>query len=210
MTALILVDLQNDFLPGGAIAVPKGDTVIPLANQLQGSFRWVVATQDWHPANHKSFAANHPGRKPGDLIKFKKHSQILWPTHCVQNTRGAELSSSLMLSRVNRVFKKGTDAEMDSYSGFFDNSHEQTTGLHNYLREKAITTVYLLGLATDYSVKHTALDAVDLGFKTFLVEDACRGMNFHPHDTAAAIEEMNIVGVAVVQSRELLGLQGRI
>jgi nicotinamidase/pyrazinamidase len=206
MSALILVDLQNDFLPGGALAIPQGDAVLPLANQLQlqGNFRCVVATQDWHPANHKSFATNHPGRKPGDIVKLRNGPQTLWPTHCVQNTRGAELASNLMLNRVNRIFKKGTDAEIDSYSGFFDNGHEQPSGLHTYLREKRIAKVYVLGLATDYCVKYTALDAVDLGFKTFLIEDACRGVNLRPDDISRAIEEMKGAGVIVVHSREFL------
>jgi nicotinamidase/pyrazinamidase len=204
MTALILVDLQNDFLPGGALAVPHGDPVIPLANQLQGAFKLVVATQDWHPANHGSFAASHPGKKPGDVILLKKLPQRLWPVHCVQNTRGAQLAPGLMLGHVNKVFRKGTDADIDSYSGFFDNGHLRATGLGDYLREKKVTDVYVMGLATDYCVKFTALDAVGLGFKTFLIEDACRGVNLQPDDIKNAVEEMKRAGVTVVHSRELL------
>src|SRR5258708_5026703 len=157
MKALILVDLQNDFLPSGALPVPRGDAVIPLANQLQGAFKLVVATQDWHPANHRSFAANHPGKQPGDVIELRKIKQILWPVHCVQHTNGAEFHSSLRLNHVNKVFKKGTDTEIDSYSGFFDNGHLRATGLGDYLKEKKVTEVYILGLATDYCVKFTAL-----------------------------------------------------
>src|SRR5258707_9795427 len=132
MNALILVDIQNDFLPGGALAVPEGDFMVPVVNALQPRFDLVVATQDWHPANHGSFAANHPGKKPGDVVQLKKLAQILWPVHCVQNTRGAEFAPTLMLNRVNKVFKKGTDADIDSYSGFFDNGHSRDTGLAAY------------------------------------------------------------------------------
>jgi nicotinamidase/pyrazinamidase len=203
MKALILVDIQNDFLPGGALAVPNGDSVIPLANQLEGAFKLVVATQDWHPANHGSFAANHPGRHPGEVIQLKKLPQILWPVHCVQNTRGAELAPSLRLNRVNKVFKKGTDADIDSYSAFFDNGHLRATGLAEYLKEKKVTDVYVLGLATDYCVKFTALDAVGLGFKTWLIEDACRGVDLKPGDVQKAIEEMKEAGVKVVKSKDV-------
>jgi nicotinamidase/pyrazinamidase len=203
MTALVLVDLQNDFLPGGALAVPSGDAVIPLANQAQGSFKLVLATQDWHPVNHKSFAANHAGGKPGQSIMLKKIRQTLWPVHCVQHTRGAELVPGLSLARVNKVFRKGMDAEVDSYSGFFDNGHEHATGLHEYLREKKVTDVYILGLATDYCVKFTALDAIELGFKTHLLEDACRGVNLKPDDATSAVQEMKAAGVHVTKTTEL-------
>jgi nicotinamidase/pyrazinamidase len=204
MNALILVDLQNDFLPGGALAVPNGDAVIPLANQLQGAFKLVVATQDWHPANHSSFAANHPGRRPGEVVQLKKRAQILWPVHCVQNTHGAELASRLMRSRINKVFRKGTDADIDSYSGFFDNGHLRATGLGEYLKEKKVEDVYVLGLATDYCVKFTALDAVELGFRTHLIEDACRGVKLKPNDVKDAIETMKKSGVTVVTSSEVM------
>ncbi len=208
MKTLILVDLQNDFLPGGALAVPNGDAVIPLANQLQGAFKLVVATQDWHPANHSSFAANHPGRKPGEVVQLKKRSQLLWPTHCVQNTHGAELAPGLMRNRINKVFKKGIDTDIDSYSGFFDNGHQRATGLGEFLREKKVKDVYVLGLATDYCVNFTALDAVELGFHTHLVEDACRGVNLKPDDVKNAIEAMKKAGVIVVKSEQLLTGKG--
>ena len=204
MKALILVDLQNDFLPGGALAVPQGDAVIPLANQLQGCFKLAVATQDWHPPNHGSFAANHPGRKVGDVVKLAKLEQVLWPVHCVQNTRGAEFAPGLIRARINRVFKKGTDPLLDSYSGFFDNGHQSATGLNAYLKDRDVTDVYVLGLATDYCVKFTALDAVGLGFRTFLVEDACRGVELKPGDVASAIDEMRAAGVTLVRSQDLL------
>jgi nicotinamidase/pyrazinamidase len=209
MNALLLVDLQKDFLPGGAIPVPHGEAVLPLANQLQGAFKLVVATQDWHPANHKSFVSNHPGRKSGDTAILKKLPQLLWPMHCVQNTRGAELSPGLMLNRVNKVVHKGTDAEIDGYSAFFDSGHTHATGLHEYLQDKRVTEVYVLGLGTELCVKATALDAMALGFKTYLIEDACRSFNQKPDDGKAAIEELRMTGVTMIQSRSLLAMTAR-
>jgi nicotinamidase/pyrazinamidase len=200
MDALILVDLQNDFLPGGALAVPHGDEVIAVANRLQAGFPLVVATQDWHPRDHGSFAANHAGRKPGDLIELNGEAQVLWPVHCVQNTTGAEFARELDRKRVARVFPKGTDPGIDSYSGFFDNGHRKTTGLGHYLRERGVTDVYVLGLATDYCVKFTALDAAALAFKTHLVVDGCRGVDLKPGDSTRAIEEMGAAGVYVTRS----------
>src|SRR5512147_565922 len=175
MKCLILVDLQNDFLPGGALAVPEGDKVIPVVNKLQPMFPLVVATQDWHPANHGSFATNHPGRKVFEQIVLNGLPQTLWPVHCVQGTRGAELAAALNRERIAKVFPKGTDPGIDSYSGLFDNGHRKSTGLGEWLKEQGVTHVYVCGLATDYCVKFTALDAAQMGFKTWLVEDACRG-----------------------------------
>jgi nicotinamidase/pyrazinamidase len=203
MKALILEDIQNDFLPGGALAVPNGDQVIPLANHLQQRFPLVIATQDWHPANHCSFAASHPGKKMFDEIELNGLPQTLWPVHCVQNTLGAELAAALRRDLITRVFQKGTDPRIDSYSSFFDNGHVRATGLGEWLRSKGIAEVYVCGLATDYCVKFTALDAVKLGFKTNLIEDACRGVNLCPSDMADAIAEMRQAGVRVLQSVEL-------
>src|SRR4051812_1540671 len=166
MNALILVDLQNDFVPGGALAVPEGDSIIPLINQLQPRFDIVIATQDWHPADHGSFAANHPGRRVHEVIDLAGLPQVLWPVHCVQNTPGAALVSSLDTSRIARVFQKGTDPAIDSYSGFFDNGHRKSTGLGDFLRDQGVKRVYVCGLATDYCVEFTALDAKQLGFDT--------------------------------------------
>ncbi len=197
MKALILVDLQNDFCPGGALAVPEGDQVIPLANELQKQFDLVVATQDWHPRDHASFASNHPGRKIGDVIELDGLPQVLWPDHCVQNTPGAELVASLDKTNIARVFQKGTDRCIDSYSGFFDNGHRKATGLGNYLKSKGVTEVYVCGLATDYCVKFTALDAVQLRFKTHLYANASRGVDLKPGDVDRAIEDMKQAGVEV-------------
>src|SRR5205807_6303994 len=153
MKALILVDIQNDFLPGGALAVPEGDSVIPVANKLQSAFPLVVATQDWHPANHGSFAANHRGRKPLEQIELNGLPQTLWPVHCVQGTRGAELAATLEHKRIAKIFLKGTDAGIDSYSGLFDNGHRKSTGLGEWLKAKGVTEVFACGLATDYCIK---------------------------------------------------------
>jgi nicotinamidase/pyrazinamidase len=203
MNALIMVDIQNDFVPGGALAVQEGDKIVPLVNQLQSRFDLVVATQDWHPANHGSFAANHPGKQPGDVVELDGLPQVLWPDHCVQNTIGADFAPGLATSNVARVFRKGTEAGIDSYSGFFDNGHRKATGLGDWLKAKGVTDVYVCGLATDYCVKFTALDAVQLGFNTHLIEDACRGVNLKDGDVGNAMEEMRRAGVAVVNSKTI-------
>lgn len=204
MKALILVDIQNDFLPGGALAVPEGDAIIPIANKLQPIFPLVVATQDWHPVNHGSFAVNHPGRKVFEQIDLNGLPQTLWPVHCVQNTSGAALASSLQQDGITMVFQKGTDPGIDSYSGLFDNGQRKSTGLGEWLEAQGVTEVYICGLATDYCVKFTALHAAQFGFKTYLVEDASRGVNLRVNDVAVAIDEMKRTGVTVVQSADLL------
>jgi nicotinamidase/pyrazinamidase len=204
MKALILVDLQNDFLPTGALPVPKGDEVVAVANRVQPLFSLIVATQDWHPAGHGSFAARHPGRKPGDLGELGGLPQVLWPTHCVEHTTGAAFAPGLDTKKIAQVFPKGTDPEIDSYSGFFDNGHRKTTGLGDFLHGRGVTDVYVLGLATDYCVKATALDARRIGFATHLVVDGCRGVNLHAGDVDRAIEEMRAAGVRVLTSAELL------
>lgn len=204
MKALILVDIQNDFLPGGALAVPDGDKVIPVANRLQPLFSLVVATQDWHPVNHGSFAASHPGKNIFEHIHLNGLPQTLWPVHCVENAKGAALAAGLNRERIAKVFPKGTDVGVDSYSGLFDNGRRKSTGLGEWLKERGVTDVFVCGLATDYCVKFTALDAVQMGFKTHLIEDASRGVNLQPDDVKNAIAEMKRAGVMVVQSAELL------
>ena len=201
--ALILVDIQNDFIPGGSLAVAGGDEVVPVANRLQPLFDLVVATQDWHPQSHGSFASNHPGRKPGERIELAGLPQVLWPDHCVQGSRGAEFHRDLDLSRVAKVFRKGTDPAIDSYSGFFDNGHRKATGLGDYLRDEKVMDVYVMGLATDYCVKWTALDAIQLGFRTHLIEDGSRGVELSKGDVAAAIDEVRRAGGDIVRSDEV-------
>lgn len=208
-SALILVDIQNDFLPGGALAVPAGDEVIPVANRLIEKFDHVIATQDWHPADHKSFASQHSGREVGQVIELNGLEQILWPDHCVQETHGAKFADSLNRDDRVHVFPKGTDREIDSYSGFFDNGKRKATGLADHLHAESITRVYILGLATDYCVKFTALDAKQLGFDTFLVEDGCRGVDLNAGDSSEAIREMQAAGIVTVQSETLIAELGK-
>jgi nicotinamidase/pyrazinamidase len=203
--ALVLVDLQNDFLPGGALAVAEGDTAVTVAQALLPLFAndFVVATQDWHPADHGSFAANHPGKKPGEVIELAGLRQVLWPVHCVQHTRGAEFASSLPRQRIDQVVQKGTDPAIDSYSGFFDNGHRRATGLHDLLQQRGIGKLFILGLATDYCVKFTVLDARELGYQVHLVTDGCRGVNLSPGDTEAAVEQMRQAGAGLTTSAAL-------
>ena len=203
--ALVLVDLQNDFIPGGSLAVRDGDAVIPVANAVQKKKKWevIAATQDWHPKDHGSFASNHPGKHPGDMIELGGLPQVLWPDHCVQGSRGAQFHPVLDRSRVTKVFRKGTDREIDSYSTFFDNAHRKSTGLGEWLKEQKVTDVYLMGLATDYCVKYSALDAVHLGFKTHVILDGCRGVELNPGDTKVAVDEMKKAGVKILTSGQL-------
>ena len=204
MNCLILVDIQTDFLPGGALAVPDGDKVIPVANRLQAAFPLVVATQDWHPADHGSFAANHPGKNVFEQIDLNGLPQTLWPVHCVQGTLGAELAPGLQRERIAKIFTKGTDTGIDSYSGLFDNGHRKSTGLGEWLKAKGVMEVFVCGLATDYCVKFTALDAAQMGFKTYFIEDASRGVNLQPEDVKNAVAEINRAGIIICRSYELL------
>ncbi|MGK0389616.1 MAG: nicotinamidase/pyrazinamidase [Maribacter sp.] len=203
MKALILVDLQYDFCLHGALAVEGGDQLIPIANELMSHFDLVVATQDWHPANHGSFAANHPWRKPGQVIELNGLSQILWPIHCVQGSFGAEFVQELNTDKIDKVFPKGTDVGIDSYSGFFDNGHRKSTGMGDFLQQKDVKEVYVMGLATDYCVKFTALDAAELGFETYLISDATKGVNIKPDDVENAFQEMKKQGIQFITSKEI-------
>jgi nicotinamidase/pyrazinamidase len=203
MSALIIVDLQNDFLPGGALPVPHGDEVIPFANELQRQFDLVVATKDWHPPDHGSFAANHPGKKPGDRVILDEIEQILWPVHCVQNTPGAEFAHSFDTGRIAHVFHKGIERNIDSYSTFFDNAHRRHTGLADYLKTRSIKDIYLMGLALDYCVKYSALDARHLGLNAHVILDGCRGIELEAGDIDRALEEMKRAGAIILKSGDL-------
>ena len=202
MRAFILVDIQNDFCPGGALEVPGGDEIIPVVNGLQKKFELVVATGDWHPPGHISFASTH-GKKVGEAIRTNGIEQVLWPDHCVQNTWGAEFRSSLDTSGISRVFLKGTDPQIDSYSGFFDNQHLRSTGLEDYLKDNKVRAIYIAGLATNVCVQFTALDGVELGFETLVIEDACRGVELEPGDIDRAWENMRASGVKIIKSMDL-------
>jgi nicotinamidase/pyrazinamidase len=174
MKALLIVDIQNDFLPNGALAVPEGDQIIPVVNSIIEKFPLVVATQDWHPANHGSFASTHPGKQPFDMGELSGMPQVLWPDHCVQGSDGAAFSNKLNTNALEAIIRKGTDAAIDSYSGFFDNGKLKSTGLADYMKGRGVDEVYIVGLAADYCVGFTALDAIEAGFKVFVVEDATR------------------------------------
>ncbi|MGK0187869.1 MAG: nicotinamidase/pyrazinamidase [Verrucomicrobiales bacterium] len=197
MNALIIVDIQNDFLPGGALAVPDGDTIIPVVNGLMERHDLVVATQDWHPAEHGSFAENHEGAEPGMVIDLNGLDQILWPVHCVQASAGAEFADGLETAKFDAIFQKGTDPGIDSYSGFFDNGKRKSTGLADWLRQRNVDEVTVVGLATDYCVRFTAEDAAAEGFRTVVVKAATKGVELQPGDVAKAIESMEKCGIRV-------------
>lgn len=203
MKALLLIDLQNDFCTGGALEVKDGDQVIPVANALMEKFDLVIATQDWHPATHGSFAANHPWRHPGQVIDLNGLDQILWPIHCVQNSFGAEFVKDLKTDHITKVFTKGTDPGIDSYSGFFDNGKLKSTGLDDYLKEKGVDSIYVAGLAQDYCVKFTVLDGLELGYNVYVIKDGTRAVNLNPEDGQQAFDEMEAKGAVLVNAEEV-------
>jgi nicotinamidase/pyrazinamidase len=201
--ALILVDLQYDFCPGGALAVARGDETIDVANRVMPAFEVVVATQDWHPRDHGSFAANHKKRQPYEVIELHGLPQTLWPVHCVQGTRGAELHDRLDRAKIDCVFPKGTDPAVDSYSGFWDNGRRRSTGMGDWLRAQDVTSVAVLGLATDYCVKFTVLDARTDGFAVTVLADGCRAVELAAGDGARALDAMRAAGATIADSTEL-------
>lgn len=194
--ALIVIDVQNDFCPGGALAVAGGDEIISRINGLMGDFATVVLTQDWHPADHASFAANHPGAAPFSLTTMPYGPQVLWPTHCVQGTKGADFHADLRTDPAHLVIRKGFRPQIDSYSAFFENDHSTATGLDGYLRSRGVTDVTLVGLATDYCVAYSALDAARLGFRATVLEGACRAIDLNG-SLAEARDKMRAAGVAL-------------
>lgn len=201
--ALILVDLQNDFLPGGALGVPDGDAVIPVANDIMKRFDLVVASQDWHPPDHGSFASQYKGKKPGQFVELNGLNQILWPDHCVWETRGAQFSPGLATEGIARVFRKGMDREVDSYSCFFDNDHRKDTGLGDYLKTRQVEAITIMGLATDYCVKYSVLDACQLGLKVKVLHEGVRGVEIAPGDCQKAFEEMLRAGAVIARLKDL-------
>ncbi len=201
--ALLLVDLQNDFMPNGALAVPRGDELIPIANKLSPLFKTVIATQDWHPADHISFAESHPGTKIGDVIDCYNEPQILWPVHCVQNSHGADFAAGLDTKHFH-IFHKGIETGIESYSPFYDNLKMRSTGLEEFLTENEITDLYIGGLATDYCVLYAVRDARDFDFNVFVVKDMCRGIDAQPGDCEKAFKEMTERGAILITSQELI------
>lgn len=205
MKALLIVDMQYDFLPGGALGVQGGDQIVPIINQLQEKFDFIVATQDWHPADHGSFATNYQGKNPGDYVQLGNEQQVLWPVHCVQESKGAMFHQDLDQSKWRKIFKKGTNSYVDSYSGFFDNDRRQDTGLSKFLADNGVEEVVVTGIATDYCVKFTVLDAIKEGFEATVVKDATKAVNLKPDDFDLAIKEMVKAGAEVVHSNKFLG-----
>lgn len=199
-TALIVIDVQNDFCPGGALAVPGGDEIVPLVNTLMGRFPLVVATQDWHPPGHASFASSHPGKNPFDTIVMGEGMQTLWPDHCVQGTPGAELHPALDPRPPALVLRKGMDPLVDSYSAFRDNDRRCVTGLHGYLQARSVRTLFLCGLATDYCVHYTAVDARELDYDVSIIIDACRAIDAPTGSAARRLDELRRAGVVIVNA----------
>jgi nicotinamidase/pyrazinamidase len=198
MKTLIIIDAQNDFMPGGPLEVAKGDKIIPVINQIQKKFDLVIATQDWHPENHISFASNHKDKKPFDKIEWQGMEQVLWPDHCVQNTKGADFHPALNMKKVEAVFRKGMDREIDSYSGFYDNGHKKNTGLAGYLRARQADELYFCGLAADVCVQFSIKDALKEGFSATLLEDATRPIDEKEFEKIK--NELKKKGCNIVQS----------
>jgi nicotinamidase/pyrazinamidase len=199
MQCLIVVDVQNDFCPGGALAVPKGDEVVPVINRLGARFENVVLTQDWHPRDHASFASSHPGKKPFETIDLPYGTQVLWPDHCVQSTRGAAFHEKLDLEKAQLVIRKGFHRDIDSYSAFLEADRKTTTGLAGYLKERGLKSLFVCGLATDFCVAWTALDARKAGFAVSMIEDACRAIDLEG-SLERAWAEMAAAGVKRISS----------
>lgn len=202
MKTLIIIDAQNDFMPGGSLAVPEGDAIVPVINEIMPKYDLVLATQDWHPANHKSFASNHPGKETFEKIDLNGTEQILWPDHCVKGSQGAEIHKDLNLKPVSAIFRKGTDTEVDTYSGFYDNNRVHSTGLAGYLREKNADELHFCGLAADICVYFTLKDASDEGFKVKLIEDAVRPLD--KEEFKKQKKELSEKGVRFIKSRDVL------
>lgn len=202
--ALIIIDVQKDFCPGGALAVNDGDAVVPVINRIAPQFHLVVATQDWHPQGHASFASSHKGRAPFDSITLDGIEQTLWPDHCVVGTPGAQFHHDLELSRINLILRKGSNKNIDSYSAFLENDRATVTGLRGYLRDHGIDSVTIAGLATDYCVYFSATDARDLGFRTRVMLDACRGIDTPPGSLDKTLKTMKGRGIELITSGDIL------
>lgn len=202
-SAFLIVDMQNDFMPGGALGIPDADQIIPIINTLIPHFPLVIASQDWHPPDHVSFAENHSGKKIGDVITVRHTKQVLWPVHCVRSSYGAEIIHTLKKSAIASYFYKGTDKNIDGYSAFFDNAHLKSTGLTDYLKSRGIHDIYIAGVATDYCVLYSTLDALNLGFTVFVIKDACRSIDLHSHDGERAFVTMVEKGAKIVLSSDI-------
>lgn len=203
MKALLVIDIQNDFCPGGALAVPNGDSIIPTVNQLIEKFDHIIQTQDWHPEGHHSFASSHANKNPYDSIELDYGTQVLWPNHCIQGTKGAEFHPDLNTLKTQVIIRKGFRKEIDSYSTFFENDQKTSTGLTGYLKQRGITELYAVGLATDFCVKWSVLDGINEGFSMHIIKDAVQGIDLNG-SLDEAWDEMNIAGVNITSSTDLL------
>ncbi len=201
--ALIIIDVQNDFCPGGTLAVPEGDKIIPIINKSSEKFKKAVATQDWHPEGHMSFAVNHPGKKVYDVIEYKGVEQVLWPSHCVSGTPGAEFHPDLDTENVDLILRKGSNPEIDSYSAFQENDKKTLTGLEGYLKILNVKKTYFCGLALDYCVFYSAMDSKRCGFETYVIIDATRGIDSPEENIDKVLREMKKFGIKVINSKDL-------
>jgi nicotinamidase/pyrazinamidase len=201
MKTLIIIDVQNDFMPGGSLSVPDGDKIVPIINKIQNKFDLIVASQDWHPADHVSFASNHNGKSVYDEVEILGKPQTLWPDHCVQDTEGANFHHSLETKKWEAIFRKGTDKQIDSYSAFYDNGHLKSTGLAGYLKEKGASQIYLCGLAADICVYYSLYDAFKEGFACFFIEDASKPLDVNHLEKLK--EEIRYLGIQIVSSEEI-------
>lgn len=202
--ALLLIDLQNDFMPGGALGVRDGFSIVPVINNLLSKqFDDIIASKDWHPATHKSFVSNHENAHVGDIIALQKGIQILWPPHCIQHTFGSEFVSGWRCGKVKKIIYKGIDENIDSYSAFYDNCHLKSTHLDEYLKNQGITDLYFAGIATDYCIKYSVLDALILGYNVYVIKDGCRAVGLKEDDEADAFSLMNTTGAYIIHSDEI-------
>lgn len=202
MKTLVIIDVQNDFIPGGSLAIDNGDRIIPVINQLQEKFDLIIATQDWHPKDHMSFASNHSDKRPFEKAVVQGMEETLWPDHCVQGTQGAEFHPELYTNRIAAIFRKGMDPQVDSYSGFYDNHHKISTGLSGYLREKGVTKLHFCGLAADICVYFTIKDAISEGFSAILIDDASQPLNSDDYESIK--KRLAAKGVKIKNSQEII------
>ena len=193
MKALIIIDVQNDFLPGGSLEVKDGDKIITLINKIMDNYGHIIATKDWHPLNHVSFASNHPGKNIGDVVKVNNLDQILWPEHCIQKSKGSDFPLNLDFKAINKIIYKGTNSQIDSYSGFYDNGKIRSTGLSNYLKVNNVTSIDYVGLVTEYCVKFTVFDSIEEGFKSRVILKGIQVINLE--ESKKALKEMKSKGI---------------
>lgn len=203
MKALLIVDVQNDFCPEGNLAVKEGDGIIPVINGIMSRFDIIIASKDWHPDNHICFISQHNDKRIGETVICDGIPQIIWPEHCIQDTAGSEFHPDLNTCRILKIIHKGMNINVDSYSAFRDNHHEHPTGLNKYLQKKEIKKLFIVGLATDYCVKYTALDELDLGYDVYVIKDATRGVNIKPDDSERALSELSLKGITLIKSVDI-------